>query len=46
MEKAMTSLEKLVKFCKGVEGKQCGEGTVSAKTFGCNAVTANVWQDD
>ena len=43
MEKAMIGLEKLVKFCKVAEGKQCGEGTVSAKTFGCNVVMANVW---
>ena len=46
METTMTSLEKLVKFCKGAEGKQCREGTVSAKTFGYNAVMENVWQDD
>jgi len=46
VEKAMTGLEKLVKFCKVAEGKLCGEGTVSASAFGCNAVTANVWQDD
>ena len=46
MEMTMTSLERLVKFCKSVDRRRCRDGTISAEAFGCNAITKNVWWDD